>query len=112
MAETVISKIGNVTIIKDGGYYGIKDHSNGIVVSKKYDLIEEWPIVTNRKILKVVKDDLIGFYDSVKADWINYCTLSRIYRYDKVRNVIIARQPLKIFGIKLWDICVEIDLKN
>ncbi len=112
MAEVVILKIGNVTIIKDGNYYGIKDHSNAIVVPAKYDLIEEWSIVTNCKILKVVKDDLVGFYDPDKAEWINYCTLSRIDRYDKVRNVIIAKEPLKIFGIKLCNVCVEIDLNK
>lgn len=112
MAKVVIPKIGNVTIIQDGKYYGIKDNSNAIVVSAKYDLIEEWSIVANRKILKVVKDDLIGFYDSVKVEWINYCTLSRIVRYDKVRNVIIAKEPLKIFGIKLGNVCVEIDLNK
>ena len=112
MAEIVIPKIGNVTIIKEGEYYGIKDYSNCIVVYAKYDLIEEWSIVANRKILKVVKNDLIGFYDPVKAEWIYYCTLSRIDRYDKVRNVIVAKKPLKIFGIKLWDVCVEIDLNK
>ena len=112
MAETVISETGNVSIISDGTYYGIIDRSNGIVVSVKYDIIEEWPIVKDRKILRVVKGDMIGFYDPVKVDWINYCTLSHVDRYDKVNNVIIGKKPFKILGVKLWNSCVEIDLNK
>lgn len=110
MAQTIIAEIGNVTIIKDGNKYGLKDKSNLIKEAIKYDSIEEWPIVKGRKILKMVENDKIGFYDAIRADWICFCTLSQIDHYDKVKNVIIGKQPLKILGIHIWQCNVEIEL--
>lgn len=112
MAETIIAEVGNVTIVTDGNKFGLKDKSNSITTAIKYESIEEWPVFHNKKILKVVDNGLIGFYDAIKVDWICHCTLTSIIRYDEKNETIVAKQPLKILGLRLCNTTVDINLKN
>ena len=111
MNFTEVETFNNATILKDGsGKFGVKGRSL-IEVYPKWDEYSLVPNDKNGRYLVVKQDGKFGVYDTVRLDYISYCTLTAITRYAPNLKTLYGKEPLKLFGlITRWNCTVDIPL--
>lgn len=111
-----VQKINNITIVKNSdGHFGLADSSNSIVLGAQYDLIAPLCNDEGNRYLKLEKNGLIGIYDSIKVEFVQYCTMTKITKIDISQKVVKGKEPifkcsfLKRIPLLCWN--VEVDLQ-
>ena len=109
MEFTEVEKINNAAIIKDSnGKFGVQGIS--IEVYPQWDKYNFIPLENSNRYITIKQNGKYGIYDTVKVDYVSYCTMSRIIRYDPVKKILYGKEPHKFLWVFPVQSTVEIPL--